>query len=338
MKTAYYIGDRKFEIVDREKITPAKGEVRLKVAFCGVCGTDLHIFHGVMDKRVSPPQVIGHEASCIVDEIGEGVTNVKVGDKVTVRPLYFGESHPFDRGTNYVGKNLKFIGIDRLGAFQQSWVVPAYTLHKLPDSLSLKYGALIEPLAVACHDTKVGRVKAGEHCVVLGGGPIGILIAFVLREKGANVMISEINQTRLDLIKSFGFQSINPSTENLPQRVSELTSEAMADAVFEVSGSDAAAEVMTDLVCVHGRIIMVAVHGIPKKVNLHRFFWSEIEMIGARLYEPDDYDEAIRIASTGRIPFEKLITSVKPLESIQELFEEIDLNREGMKCLIDCTL
>jgi threonine dehydrogenase-like Zn-dependent dehydrogenase len=112
----------------------------------------------------------------------------------------------------------------------------------------------------------------------------------------------------------------------------------MADAVFEVSGSDAAAEVMTDLVCVHGRIIMVAVHGIPKKVNLHRFFWSEIEMIGARLYEPDDYDEAIRIASTGRIPFEKLITSVKPLESIQELFEEIDLNREGMKCLIDCTL
>lgn len=337
MKAAYYKEKGKFEIGEGHSVAPQAGEVRLDVAYCGVCGTDVHIYHGVMDARVKPPQTVGHEASATVAELGEGVTNVKVGDKVAVRPLHFGSTHPFDKGFAHVGKNLKFIGIDSQGAFQNSWTVPAYTLHKLPENLSLKHGAFVEPLAVACHDVKIGRVVAGENTLVIGGGPIGTLIAYVLKEKGANVIISEVNENRLKMLNDLGFTTINPAKEKLTERISELTSEKMIDCAFEVSGSAPGVDAMTEVVNVRGRIVMVAIHGGEKKpVDLFKFFWSEIELLGARLYEEDDYEEAIRIAASGQIPFEKLITKVDTLDNIQSIFETIDNNPAGMKYLIDC--
>lgn len=337
MKAAYYKEKGKFEVGEGTIEAPKAGEVRLDVAYCGVCGSDVHIFHGVMDGRVSMPQVVGHEASATVAEVGEGVTNVKVGDHVVVRPLKFGEPHSFDNGVKHIGKNLKFIGIDTTGALQNSWTVPSYTLHKIPDSLSLKHGALIEPLAVAVHDVKIGRVKAGENAVVIGGGPIGVLIAFVLRAKGANVIISEVNETRLAMLKEFGFDTVNPIKEDLVSRVSELTNETMAHVAFEVSGSQPGVDAMTQIVNVRGRIVMVAIHGGEKKnIDLFKFFWQEIELLGARLYEPEDFDEAIALASAGDIPLEAMITKVDTLDNIQSVFEEIDSNPTGMKYLINC--
>jgi 2-desacetyl-2-hydroxyethyl bacteriochlorophyllide A dehydrogenase len=337
MKAAYYKEKGKFEIGEGKQIPPGEGEARLDVAYCGVCGTDVHIFHGVMDQRIGPPQIVGHEASATVAEVGPGVENAKPGDRVVVRPLRFGEPHPFDGGHAHIGKNLKFIGIDGAGAFQNSWTVPAYTLHKLPDKLSLKYGALIEPLAVACHDVKIGRAKAGENAVVIGGGPIGILIAFVLRSKGASVLVSEVNGHRLKTLGELGFSTINPAKEDIESRVSELTGDTMAHVVFEVSGSQAGVTDMTKLVNARGRIVMVAIHGgEPKKIDLFKFFWSEIQMLGARLYEAGDFEEAIRLASSGDIPLDALITRVDGLDRIQEVFEEIDQNPDGMKYLIDC--
>lgn len=337
MQAAYYKEKGRFELGENSPTAPPAGQVRLSVAYCGVCGTDVHIFHGVMDQRIGPPQIVGHEASATVAAIGEGVANVAVGDRVAVRPLHFGAPHPFDKGNPHVGKNLKFIGIDSQGAFQKSWTVPAYTLHKLPEDLSLQHGAFIEPLSVACHDVRIGRVQAGEHCLVMGGGPIGTLIAYVLKQKGAKVLISEINAIRLEMLDSLGFETVNPAAEDLTQRISDWTSEAMIDCVFEVSGAQAAVSAMTEVVNVRARIVMVAIHGGgPRQIDLFKFFWSELELLGARLYEEEDYEEAIQIAASGHIPFDQLITRVSPLSEIQAVFEEIDQNPAGMKYLIDC--
>jgi (R,R)-butanediol dehydrogenase / meso-butanediol dehydrogenase / diacetyl reductase len=336
MKAAVYRGDRKFESCSSEPIAPGAGEVRLHVAYCGVCGTDVHIYHGAMDGRVGPPKIIGHEASAEVAEIGDGVDGVSVGDRVAVRPLQFGEPTPYDKGCPHVGKNLKFIGIDTPGAMQGSWTVPAYTLHKLPESMSLQHGALIEPVAVACHDVRLGEVQSGEKCVVLGGGPIGLLIALVARQKGAQVLVSEVNPARIALAESMGLQTVNPLERDLVHEVAAWSGDAMADVVFEVSGVAPAVEAMTELPNVRGRIVMVAIHPEPKPINLFRFFWSEIRMIGARLYEPEDFDEAIRLAASGVLPLDALITQVDPLEETQKVFETIDANPAGMKYLIQC--
>jgi 2-desacetyl-2-hydroxyethyl bacteriochlorophyllide A dehydrogenase len=337
MKSAQYQGNKSVAVGESQAIAPGENEVRLAVGFCGICGTDMHIFHGAMDARVAQPQILGHEASATVAEIGAGVTNVAVGDRVAVRPLQFGPPADFDNGFKHVGKNLKFIGIDLPGGMQSSWTVPDYTLHKLPDSLSLEHGALIEPAAVACHDVRMGEVVAGETCVVIGGGPIGLLIALVAKEKGARVILSEVNQTRLDLAESLGLEAINPINDNVPEKVAQLTDGKMADCVFEVSGSAPGVEVMTELPNVRGRIVMVAIHPQPKPVNLFKFFWSEIRMIGARLYQEEDFDEAIALADAGKLHLDKLITQVNPIEDVQKTFEMIDANPDGIKYLIQCS-
>lgn len=296
----------------------------------------MHIFHGAMDGRVSRSQIIGHEVSATVAELGEGVTGIDVGDRVAVRPLCFGEPSSFDNGFPHVGKNLKFIGIDMPGGMQSSWTVPDYTLHKFPESLSLEQGALIEPAAVACHDVRLAELRAGETCVVIGGGPIGLLIALVAADKGAKVILSEVNEARLALAKSLNLQTVNPLKNDLTRRVGELTDGAMADCVFEVSGSNAGVEVMTELAKVRGRIVIVAIHPEPKPVNLFKFFWSELKMIGTRLYEEADFDEAIRLAADGKLHLERLITSIAPIDDVQATFESIDSNPDGVKYLIDC--
>ncbi|GAB3180628.1 zinc-dependent alcohol dehydrogenase [Telluribacter humicola] len=336
MKALYYTGNKSFEVQDADIVPLQAGEVRLKVAYCGVCGTDVHIYHGNMDQRVRIPQVIGHEVSAEIAELGEGVTGWQVGDRVAVRPLQPGAEHPSDYGQNHIGRNLKFIGIDTSGGMQQYWNVPAHTLHRLPNLLSLEIGALIEPLAVACHDVRLGELQAGESVVVIGGGPIGMLIALVAQHKGARVLISEVNPSRLELAESLGLTAVNPLEADLVAAVEEFTEGAMADLVFEVSGVQAGVNSMTQLPRARGRIVMVAIHAQPKSVDLFRFFWRELRLIGARVYEPQDFEEAIALAASGELPLDKLITQVAPLAEAQSVFETIDSNPAGMKYLLAC--
>ncbi|GAB2799542.1 alcohol dehydrogenase catalytic domain-containing protein [Rhabdobacter roseus] len=336
MKALFYTGNKTFEIQESTPAPLQPGEVRLKVAYCGVCGTDVHIYHGNMDKRVQIPQVIGHEVSAEIAELGEGVTGWQVGDRVAVRPLQPGAEHPSDFGQNHIGKNLKFIGIDTSGGMQQFWNVPAYTLHRLPENLSLKLGALIEPLAVACHDIRLAELRKDEQVVVIGGGPIGMLIALVAQHKGAKVLLSEINGARLELAASLGLATVNPREEDLVTRVEDFTQGAMADVVFEVSGVQAGVDAMTQVPRARGRIVMVAIHAQPKPVDLFRFFWRELKLIGARVYEPEDFDEAIALAASGQLPLEAIITQVAPLAAAQEVFETIDGNPAGLKYLLAC--
>ncbi|MFW5760428.1 MAG: zinc-dependent alcohol dehydrogenase [Cyclobacteriaceae bacterium] len=335
MKAAYYSGNKSFAVKPAtEAPKPAAKEVLLKVAYCGVCGTDIHIFHGNMDQRVNIPQVIGHEVSATVAKIGAQVTSVAPGDPVVVRPLQNGLPHPSDAGYTHIGKNLKFIGIDTPGGMQSYWTVPEYTLHKIPKSLSLEKAALVEPLAVACHDVRLADISEGDHAVVLGGGPIGMLVAMVAQKAGAKVLISELNRKRLHLASSLGFAVCNPVEEELVKVTEEFTESKMADVVFEVAGVQAALDTMPHLLRVRGKIVMVAIHPQSRPINLFQFFWKELQMIGARVYEPEDFEQSIALLNNQELPFEQLITAVAPLEEIQNIFESIDKNPSGMKYLL----
>lgn len=335
MNALYFLGNQSFDLRVTEAITPKPGEVQLRVAYCGVCGTDVHIYHGAMAHRLRLPQVIGHEVSAEIAAVGEGVSGWQVGDRVTVRPLQPGPEDPSDNGLRHIGKNLTFIGIDSPGGMQAYWNVPAYTLHRLPEHLSLQLGAMIEPLAVACHDVRLGELQAGENAVVIGGGPIGMLIALVARQTGANVLVSEVNPARLQLAESLGLATVNPKEMDLVAEVERFTNGAMADVVFEVSGVQAGVQAMSQVARARGRIVMVAIHAEPKPVDLFRFFWRELKLIGARVYEPEDFDEAIRLAASGTLPLDRLISQVAPLAQAKQVFETIDQNPAGMKYLLE---
>lgn len=337
MKAAFYEGNKTITTGPSSIQVPGHSEVQLKVSHCGICGTDLHIYHGAMDKRVTFPQILGHEMSGLVEKIGEGVENVKVGDRVTVRPLAPCNQCPAcEAGHQHICQNLQFLGIDTPGAFQTYWTVPAYTLHHLPSNLSLEHGALIEPLAVACHDVRMGQVQAGEYIVVIGGGPIGALIALVAKQKGAHVIVSEINPYRLKLLKQLGLEVINPIEKDIVKHVQDHTNSAGADVVFEVTSSRAGAEVMTKLPRTRGRIVVVGIYGEAPQVDLFQFFWKELKMFGARVYEHEDFEEAIQLAATGDLPIDQLVTETYSLEDLEKGLKQMGSGGEVMKILLRC--
>jgi 2-desacetyl-2-hydroxyethyl bacteriochlorophyllide A dehydrogenase len=337
MRAAYYEGNRKITVGDCHTGAPAAGQVQIRVSHCGICGTDLHIFHGNMDHRVKMPQVIGHEMSGIVSAAGAGVEGWSEGDRVTVRPLdYCGDCPACRAGHSHICQKLKFIGIDSPGAMQGVWNVPAHTLHRLPANLSLPQGAMIEPVAVACHDVRLGEVKPGEYVVVQGGGPIGALIALVCRNEGANVLVTEVNPHRLQMLAALGVRAVNPAEQDVAALVNDETGAAGADVVFEVTGAPAAAAAMTTLPRTRGRIVMVAIHAKPVNVDLFRFFWRELKLIGARVYEHEDFEKAIALAAAAALPFDRLITSTLPLEGLESGFHQLEGGGNVMKILIDC--
>ncbi|WKB81935.1 alcohol dehydrogenase catalytic domain-containing protein [Cellulophaga lytica] len=338
MIATQYKGNKNFAVIDKEIEEPKDDEVRIKVAYSGVCGTDVHIYYGMMDKRVSIPQTIGHEMSGVIDAVGKNVTNFKAGEKVVVRPLDDRKVKPSDKGFNHICEDLKFIGIDSPGSMQQYWNVPAFVLHKLKPETDLKLAALIEPLSVATHDVRRSGLVKGETAVVLGGGPIGMLVAMVAKEVGAQVIISEVNPTRIKMAKDLGFDAVNPTEVDLVAYVKSKTDNKRADVVFEVAGVQPALDIMCEVAGIRGRILMVAIHGDKKPVDLFKFFWKELSLIGARVYEKEDYEKSIELITENKLPFEAMITDVQPLSKIQQVFENIDKNPSGMKVLMDCSL
>ncbi len=338
MRAAFYEGQESVRIGDCVPAPPGKGQVQIRVSYCGICGTDLHVFHGRMDHRVTFPQVMGHEMSGTIADVGEDVEGWAAGDRVTVRPLDpCGKCPACLAGHSHICQKLKFLGIDRPGAMQGLWTVPAHTLHRLPDNLTFEQGAMIEPIAVACHAVRLGAVKAGEFAVVQGGGPIGLLVASVARNEGARVIVSEVNPFRLKLAVSIGLETVNPSETDLAALVNSETGGAGADVVFEVSGSAAGAAMMTKLPRTRGRIVIVAIFSEPPKIDLFQFFWRELKLAGVRVYEPEDFEKAIAIAASKRLPTDRLITDTVPLEGLVSAFRRIDSGGDVLKVLVNCS-
>ncbi|WP_422739785.1 zinc-dependent alcohol dehydrogenase [Micromonospora sp. WMMD729] len=336
MKAVVYKGARDLGIEDRAPEPPGPGQVRIAVAFTGICGTDLHIFHGDMDARVGASAVLGHEMSGHVAAVGDGVTDLRVGQPVTVMPTRAcGKCPACRRGHSHICHAMDFLGIDSPGAMQSSWTVPADLVLPLPDDLPLDRAALVEPVAVAVHDVGRAQVASGEHVVVVGGGPVGVLIAAVARERGARVLLVEPDGFRRGVASSIGIDAVDPGPTDVVALVNDRTGGAGADVAFEVSGAAAGVGTAVDVLTTRGRLVMVAIHPQPRPVNLHRFFWRELELLGARLYRRADVVEAIRLVAAGVIPAQELISRVLPVAGVTDAFEALESGGGVMKVLLD---
>jgi len=187
---------------------------------------------------------------------------------------------------------------------------------------------------VAVHDVRRGRVATGDRVVVLGGGPIGTLIASVAATFGAQVAVVEPDPNRRGLVEGLGFRAPDPVATDIATWVEEWTGGAGADVVFEVSGAAAAVTMSTALAKVRGTVVVVAIHAQPREVNLQRVFWRELTVIGARVYERADFETAVELVSTGAVPTTALITRVVPLAEVQAALDDLEGGR-AMKILVD---
>jgi (R,R)-butanediol dehydrogenase/meso-butanediol dehydrogenase/diacetyl reductase len=332
-----YIGPRTLQTGQATAVPPGPGEVEIAPAYVGICGTDLHIFHGSMDARVKAPAVLGHEMSGRITRVGAGVADWQPGDAVTVMPLRWdGDCPACLAGHRHICHRLDFIGIDSPGAMQQRWTVPAATLVRLPSTLALDSAALVEPTAVAVHDVGRAAVRAGERVVVVGGGPIGMLIALIARSRGAEVRLVEISEHRRSVAGRLGLSAWNPAADDVAELVGEWTAGAGADVSFEVSGAAAGVTAAVDVLAVRGRLCLVAIHPQPREINLHRFFWRELTLVGARLYDRADFEQAVALVAEGTVPADLLISKVVPLAEAATAFDTLERGGDVMKVLVAC--
>lgn len=337
MRAAQYLGAGTVAVRDVEPVPPGPGQVQVAVAYTGICGTDLHVLHGAMDARVQVPAVLGHEMSALVQAVGPDVAGWAPGDPVTVMPLdWCGRCPACLAGHAHICHRLNFIGIDSPGSMQQLWTVPAEVLVRLPAGIALEHAALVEPTAVAVHDVARAGLAAGEQVVVVGGGPVGLLIACVARAGGAAVLVLEPDPARRAVAQQLGFDCLDPTAQDVSGHVQAWTGGAGAAVCFEVSGSQPGLDAAIELLAVRGRLVVVGIHPQPRPVSLHRVFWRELTLIGARVYQRPDFEQAVRLVADGTVPAAELISRVEPLRTAEAAFAALAGGGGVMKVLVDC--
>ena len=339
MRQAIMTNPGAIEIQDVPELRAVQeNEVKLRIKKIGVCGSDIHVYHG-KHPFTSYPVVQGHEYSGEVVEIGEAVKMVKVGDKATARPQRVcGKCPPCLRGDYNICNHLKVEGFQAPGTAQDYFILPQDRIIKLPDSLTYEQGAMVEPAAVGAHSTARAGNLEGKNVVVTGAGPIGNLVAQFAKARGAaKVLITDISAFRLKKAKECDIEfTANAKEENLGDASKRVFGEDGFDIAFECAGVEIALDQAVQEVNKGGRIIVVAVYGDRPKVDMAIVGDRELSLIGTLMYKQEDYVEAVSLIEKGKIKTEPLFTGHFPFDKYLEAYKYIDEQGDKtLKVIID---
>jgi 2-desacetyl-2-hydroxyethyl bacteriochlorophyllide A dehydrogenase len=336
MKALRYLAPYVVKTEDIDEPVCGNDEALIRVHSAGICGTDMAIYAG-KHPRAKAPLVIGHEfAGEIVDiRSSEAGSHLSVRDRVTVYPLLAcGQCWACKNGVSHVCRDLKLIGIDRDGAFAEYVNVPLDLIFKYSDELTYDQAALIEPLAVGVHALEMAGKPAWQTAVVVGSGPIGLVVALCLQHAGLEtIIVSDINSHRLKRAEKLGLRIFDNAEGNLMDFINASTKQAGADIVFECAGSSSAALEMYSLVRPRGQVVMVSVHKEPHPVDLRAVSFKEITMIGTRVYSRNDFRKALEMIKG--LPCDELISHRLDINSAAEGFELMQKPEDVCKVIIN---
>ncbi|MBD3186783.1 alcohol dehydrogenase catalytic domain-containing protein [Candidatus Bathyarchaeota archaeon] len=334
MRRLYIPREREVEIQDIPDTEPAEGEIKVKMSYCGICGSDVHAYKG-LHPFVPLPATPGHEGSGIVTALGPGAgdsdSRIKVGDKVTFEPnLVCGECHNCRIGRYNICENLKVMGCQSHGMLQDTFVAPAGKVVKLPSDMSLKDAALTEPLAVGLHAVRRSGIQVGFNVAIIGAGTIGLSVLQFAHLSGAgNIIVSDLIDKRLEIAKQLGATHVvNPKEAPLHEYVKnakDILGDAGIDIVFECVGVEASMNESLKVVRKGGTIMILGVFGKP--VNNFNAAWvqdREFNIKGSLMYTMRDIKDTITAIHDGRVKVTPMITSVVPLDDGSKAFEIAD--------------
>lgn len=333
MKAAVLTAWENIEIQDVPVPEIGEEECLIKVRYAGICGTDLHIYGG-HHPTAQTPVILGHEFVGTIERINtKSPVNLKTGDRVVVEPLISCSSCGACREGNWhVCQNLKLLGIHTGGGFAEYLRAPVGKVIKVNDRLSDRIAAMAEPFAVGFHVNQRAGVKNGDRVLVIGAGPIGLIVGLVAREGGAaQIAFSEINPIRIDQVRSFGFTDIiNPIENDAAAEAALLTEGEGFDVVIEVSGSQAGLLLATQACRIRGTVVFVGFPGSIPQFNVMQGIFKELTMVGSRVYTYSHFQKAVRllesVEAAGHYDLEKLISGV---HSLEELAQSIQTMKEG---------
>lgn len=328
-----------FREVEAPKTSDLKAhEVLLNIKKIGICGSEIHSYHG-SHPATFYPVVQGHEYSGIVVAVGAEVTVCKPGDHVTARPqLVCGECNPCKRGQYNVCEHLRVQAFQADGAAQDYFVVDDDRVAVLPSDLSLDYGAMIEPVAVAAHSTKRCGDLTGKNVVVSGAGTIGNLVAQFAKARGAKrVLITDVSDYRLDLAKTCGIaDTLNVAKTPLKEGAKAIFGDEGFQAAFEVAGVESSIRSLMECIEKGSTIVVVAVFGKDPALSMFYLGEHELSLIGTMMYRHEDYLTAIEKVGAGEIHLEPLVSNHFEFEQYDEAYKFIDVNKAtSMKVIIN---
>ncbi len=337
MKQAVMTAPGRIEFRDVPAPALVAGQVLLRMKRIGVCGSDIHVFHG-KHPYTSYPVVQGHEVSAVVEQVAPGVKGFSPGDPVTLQPqVTCGTCYPCTHGAYHICDHLKVMGFQTTGAASELFAVDASKVLHLPPGMSLEHGAMMEPLAVAVHALGRGGGAAGKKVLVLGAGPIGNLVAQAAKGSGAaDVMLTDVSEVRLELARRCGLEAaVNPAKADLGEAVRKRFGESKADLILECVGAQKTIEGAVAVARKGTDIVVVGVFGDRPSVDMGLVQDRELRLIGTLMYREPDWRDAIALAAAGKVNLEQLITDRFPFERYLDAYHLIEANRDkAMKVMV----
>ena len=307
------------EIVDLPEPVPGPGEVLVRIAACGICGSDIHGYDGSTGRRI-PPIVMGHEAAGTVCGWGEGVTGFANDDRVTFdSTVYCGSCTPCLRGEVNLCEHRQVLGVSctdyhRPGAFAEYVAVPSHAVHRLPDNLSFEEAAMLEPLSVALHAVSLAPVQAGDTALVVGAGMIGLLLVQVLSTAGCSrVFVADLDQSRLDLARTAGATDVIAAGTDPAEAVLQNTGGTGVDVAIEAVGRTETVQASIDSVRKGGTVVLVGNVAPEVALPLQKVVTRQIRLQGS-CASAGEYPRAIELLASGALEVRSLITAVAPLD------------------------
>ncbi len=331
MKAALWYDKKDIRVEEVEEPEVIKGNVKIEVKWCGICGSDLHEYLGgpifIPVGQPHPlsgnlaPVVLGHEFSGEVVEIGEGVTNFKPGDRVIVEPIVAcGECPACKEGKYNLCSSLGFHGLcGSGGGFAEYTVFPEEYVHKMPDSMSYEQGALVEPMAVALHSIRISNFKTGDTAIVLGSGPIGLATIECLKAAGARlVVVLQRKSIRQEYAKRAGADVVlDPNEVDIAKEVKKLTGGIGVDVAFETTGAKIGFDIGLDSLKYEGTMVVTSIWEDGINFNPNALVFSEKKIVGTLAYR-HEFPATIAQMRDGRIKAEGYITKKIVLDDIVE--------------------
>jgi len=344
MKAArfYDKGDIRIEDIPEPEVTA--GTVGIQVAWCGICGTDLHEFmdgpifippcgHPHPISGESAPITMGHEFSGVVYAVGDGVDDIQVGQHVVVEPYIVADDVLTGPGENYhLSKNMNFIGLGgRGGGLSEKIAVKRRWVHPISNAIPLDQAALIEPLSVGHHAFVRSGAKAGDVALVGGAGPIGLLLSAILKAKGLTVIVTELSTKRKEKARESGVADhvLDPFEVDVVTEVMKITHGRGVDVAFECSSINQVLDTLVAAMKATGVLVIVSIWSHPATVNVHSVVMKELDIRGTIAYV-NDHQETIKLVEAGEINLAPFITQRIALDDlISKGFETLIHNNES---------
>ncbi len=312
-------------VVDLPQPERKEGYAIVKVMAASICGTDVSTFRGTNVNVSSYPIVIGHETAGIVEDVDENNQyGIKKGDHVVLDPyLYCGECYPCSQGKTNCCETLRCLGVHCDGSMCEHFSHPVHMLRKVPQDMPWERVPLAEPLVISMHGLHTCQLKAGEHVAIIGAGAIGLLAGMGALAYDAIPILVDVVDERLELAKSFGIpHTVNPAREDAVARIMEITRGRGAECVMEASGSDAGVRGTIDYAAYTGRVALTGwpKHEITLPTNL--ITKKELRIRGSR-NGAGEFEEAIDLIYTGKVPAQKIISKVVPYDQLPHMLGEL---------------